>query len=71
MPSGFTPNKDGKNDILKPITVGISTLNYFAVYNRYGELIYKTTQLGQGWDGWYNGVLQPPGTYVFQTEGLD
>lgn len=71
VPSGFTPNKDGKNDILKPITVGISTLNYFAVYNRYGELIYKTTQLGQGWDGWYNGVLQPPGTYVFQTEGVD
>ncbi len=71
VPSGFTPNGDGKNDVLKPFTVGISKINYFQVYNRWGELIFASAQLGVGWDGNFNAVPQASGTYIFQVEGVD
>jgi gliding motility-associated-like protein len=71
VPSAFTPNGDGKNDVIKPIPIGISKLGYFSVYNRWGQLVFTTTELGKGWDGSFQGVSQPSGTYVYQTEGLD
>jgi len=71
VPSAFTPNGDGKNDALKPITVGISKLNYFSIYNRWGQLLFTTTEIGKAWDGSFNGVTQPSGTYVYQAEGTD
>ena len=71
VPSAFTPNGDGKNDILRPITIGISKLTYFKVYNRWGQLLYTTTEFGKGWDGNYGGAAQPAAAYVFATEGTD
>ena len=71
VPSAFTPNGDGLNDIFKPITFGLNKLDYFSVYNRWGQLLYKTAVIGQGWDGIYNGKAQPSGTYVYQTQGTD
>jgi len=71
VPSGFTPNGDGKNDILKPIPVGITELQYFRIYNRWGQLLFSTSQQGIGWDGRYNGIPQGSGTYVFVTQGKD
>lgn len=71
VPSAFTPNGDGKNDLLRPLTVGISQLRYFRIYNRWGQLLFTTTELGKGWDGIYNGTAQPANTYVFATEGID
>ena len=71
VPSGFTPNGDGKNDILKPIPVGITELQYFRIYNRWGQLLFSTSQQGIGWDGMYNGIPQGSGTYVFVTQGKD
>jgi gliding motility-associated-like protein len=69
--SAFTPNNDNKNDILKPIPVGITSLLYFNLYNRWGQLIVTTHQIGEGWDGTYIGTMQPPGAYVFTAEGID
>ncbi len=71
VPSAFTPNGDGKNDILRPITIGISRLSYFKVYNRWGQLLYTTSEFGKGWDGKFGGIAQPAATYVFVTEGSD
>jgi gliding motility-associated-like protein len=71
IPSGFTPNGDGKNDVLRPVSVGISKLNYFTIFNRWGQRIFTSTELNKGWDGTYNGEPQPSGTYVFQAEGID
>nr|MBP6358764.1 gliding motility-associated C-terminal domain-containing protein [Sediminibacterium sp.] len=71
VPSGFTPNKDGKNDILKPITKGIKQLIHFNVFNRWGQLIYTTSKLGEGWDGTYKNELQPNGAYVYEAVGID
>lgn len=63
VPTGFTPNGDGLNDIIKPVLAGIKKLNYFRIFNRWGQLVYETQQEGQGWDGRINGQLQ--GTHVF------
>jgi gliding motility-associated-like protein len=71
VPSGFTPNGDGKNDLARPITPGIAQLKYFIIFNRLGETIYTTSVIGEGWDGTYKGQNQAPGTYIYQAEGLD
>ncbi len=71
VPSGFTPNNDGRNDILKPILIGIRTLKFFRLYNRWGQLIYTTSEPGKGWDGNINGTPQGSGTFVYITEGTD
>jgi len=71
VPSGFTPNGDGKNDLARPITPGIAQLKYFTIFNRLGEPIFTTSTIGDGWDGKYKGKDQSPGTYVYQTEGVD
>ncbi|GAC1439312.1 MAG: hypothetical protein NVSMB63_04540 [Sediminibacterium sp.] len=71
VPTAFTPNGDGRNDVLKPITAGISQLRYFRIYSRWGQLVFQTTELNKGWDGSLNGVKQPGNTYVYETEGVD
>lgn len=71
IPTGFTPNSDGKNDVLKPILAGMQKLLYFNVYNRLGQLLFSTSQEGVGWDGTYSGIPQPPGTYVFMAQAID
>lgn len=71
VPSAFTPNGDGTNDIFKPIPIGITQFHYFRIYNRWGQLLYSTTEQGHGWDGSYNGLQQAPGTYVYMTQGTD
>lgn len=71
VPTAFTPNADNKNDLLKPIPIGISQLSYFNIYNRWGQLIYSTSEIGKGWDGTQYGGKAPSGVYVFITEGID
>ncbi len=71
IPTGFTPNNDGLNDVLKPILAGMSKFNYFRVYNRWGEMMYSTSKEGEGWNGLYKGVKQPSGTYVYMAEAVD
>jgi gliding motility-associated-like protein len=71
VPSGFTPNKDGKNDILKPICKGIKQLIHFNVFNRWGQLIFTTSTIGDGWDGTYKSENQPVGAYVYEAVGID
>ncbi|MBA4196927.1 MAG: hypothetical protein C0459_05165 [Chitinophaga sp.] len=71
VPSGFTPNGDGRNDILKPILIGIKQLTYFNLYNRWGQMIYSTTTPDKGWDGNINGKEQPSGAYVYMAQGID
>jgi gliding motility-associated-like protein len=71
VPTGFTPNSDGKNDFLKPSVVGITQQFYFSVYNRWGQQVFFTNVIGKGWDGTWNGAAQPSGAYVFVSEGRD
>ncbi|MBS1974431.1 MAG: Ig-like domain-containing protein, partial [Bacteroidetes bacterium] len=71
VPRVFTPNGDGKNDVLKPILVGISAFHYFTVYNRWGNIVFTTSDPGTGWDGTFKGVPQPVETYLWVGEGVD
>lgn len=71
VPTGFTPNGDGRNDILRAIPVGISRFDHFRIYNRVGQLIFQTTDPSRGWDGTIGGQPQPAGTYVFTAQGED
>jgi gliding motility-associated-like protein len=71
VPTAFTPNNDRKNDQLIPIPVGVTRLDYFRVYNRYGELIFSTTQIGKGWDGKINGKEQNTSTFAWYVQGVD
>ena len=68
VPTAFTPNGDGINDLINVDGWGIRKLNYFKVYNRWGELLYETTDLKSGWDGFYKGVPQNMETYIYQAE---
>ncbi|MFT4154664.1 PKD domain-containing protein [Parafilimonas sp.] len=71
VPSGFTPNSDNLNDLLKALPFGIKEFKFFNVYNRYGQLIFTTKQASKGWDGTLNGTPQGSGTYVYMTKGID
>jgi gliding motility-associated-like protein len=55
--------------MLKAIPVGIRDFKYFAVFNRYGQRIFYTTNSSVGWNGNINGVPQNPGTYVWMASG--
>jgi len=70
VPTGFTPGKS-TNNIFRPIPVGISSLQFFRVYNRWGQLVYSTSQIGKGWDGNLNGKPQDAGTFVWMVQGID
>jgi gliding motility-associated-like protein len=71
VPSAFTPNGDGNNDILKPLALGLRAVNVFRVFNRWGQMLFSTSEIGKGWDGTFGGADQPPGTYVWYAEGTD
>jgi gliding motility-associated-like protein len=71
VPTAFTPNGDGKNEIVAPIAVGLSRLDYFRIYNRWGQLVFETTINGKGWDGKIAGKEQGNATYVWIVKGTD
>jgi gliding motility-associated-like protein len=71
VPNAFTPNSDGKNDLLRPVAVGMARIDYFQIYNRWGQLVFSTTTNEHGWDGTVTGKLQPSGTYVWVVKAVD
>lgn len=71
IPTAFTPNGDGKNDWLHVKVIGYLQLSYFRVYNRWGQLVFETRKVNDGWDGRYSGQLQDTGAYVWVAEGKD
>lgn len=70
VPSAFTPDNDGLNDFLRPTMYGIKTLNYFSVYNRWGQLMFRSNNSRPGWDGTFRGATQAPQTYVWVLEAI-
>ena len=65
IPTGFTPNGDGLNDYLYPLNAFKAQNLSFKVFNRYGQVIYETSDWHQKWDGRLKGELQPSGTYIW------
>lgn len=70
VPKSFTPNNDGVNDVLYPYLAGIKEFHYFRIYNRYGQLMFQTTNPDMGWDGNFNGQHQPMSVYIWMVEGI-
>jgi len=71
VPTAFSPDGNGRNDIFKPLAVGYKGLNYFRIFNRFGELIYNSNSLETGWDGTYKGKKADVGTYYWEMSFKD
>ncbi len=70
VPNAFTPGAIS-NNLFRPVCIGISSLDYFQVYNRWGQLLYSTSRIGQGWDGRVQGKLQESSPYLWVLKGTD
>ncbi len=71
VPNAFSPNGDGNNDVLKIIGAGYKQLNYFKIYNRWGEQVFETNNFLDGWDGTLRGTPQPISTYFWIINAVD
>jgi gliding motility-associated-like protein len=69
MPSAFTPNKDGKNDVFRIPPGSSLNLKEFSVFDRWGNVIFKTKDIAEGWNGTFKGQDLVSGTYVYLIKG--
>jgi gliding motility-associated-like protein len=65
IPNSFTPNNDGRNDVFRPFLGGNVVSYRFTIYNRWGENVFETTELGKGWDGNTRGRRDKTSAYVW------
>lgn len=69
VPSGFTPNGDNNNEVFIPVTTGINPDKYqMWIFDRWGNLIFTTTDINEGWDGRVQGYAEicQVDTYVWR-----
>ncbi|MEP7236815.1 MAG: PKD domain-containing protein [Ferruginibacter sp.] len=64
VPNAFTPGRFGKNGIVKVEGFGIGTMNW-KIFNRWGQVVFATSDRFQGWDGTFKGALQPMDVYTY------
>jgi gliding motility-associated-like protein len=70
IPTGFTPNGDGKNDWFGP--VGKVPNEYsIRIFNRNGETVFKSSSTYSKWDGRFNGTIQPNGVFIYWVQYRD
>jgi gliding motility-associated-like protein len=70
VPTAFTPNNDGLNDFLAPVLMGVKQLTYFRIYNRWGQLLYESSEVRPGWNGKYKGLELPTAAVVWIAQGM-
>jgi gliding motility-associated-like protein len=71
IPTAFSPNGDGTNDIFKIVKhLNIRKLNAFDVYDRWGNLVFSSTDINKGWDGTVNGEPVNEGVYVWKVQAV-
>lgn len=66
FPKAFTPNNDGLNDGFAPVIYGLVTNYQLAIYNRWGQVVFRSSTPGQVWDGRYLGTLQNGDVFVWK-----
>jgi gliding motility-associated-like protein len=71
VPSAFTPNGDGHNDVIRPVLAGVKQLNFFRVYNRWGQMVFSTSEVNKGWDGNLGGSKQATDNFVYMVQAID
>lgn len=65
IPNAFSPGGNGSNELFRPIVTGPLLQYEFMVYNRWGQLVFRTTNRNAGWDGRINGSPQATNVYVW------
>ena len=70
VPKAWTPNNDGHNDKLFPLTVNIRELKYFRIFNRWGQLVFETNIIGEGWNGILQGKPAIMDVYTWTVEAI-
>lgn len=70
VPNSFTPNGDGLNDIFRPAVIGQQTFQ-MTIYDRWSEVLYKTNDPSNGWDGTYKGNTCKENAYVWEISTID
>ena len=71
VPTAFSPDGDGLNDIFRPVAVGYRSMSYFRVFNRWGQQVFFSNNLESGWDGTFKGVKAEIGTYYWEMSYID
>jgi gliding motility-associated-like protein len=66
LPTGFTPNGDGVNDVFRPVGSRFDKMVEFRVFNRWGQEMFATNRKDQGWDGTFHGTPQDLGVYYYE-----
>ena len=64
-PGAFTPNGDGKNDVFRPLLFGNVKKYRFIVYNRWGNVVFESSESMKGWDGNIRGIKQPSAVFIW------
>jgi len=69
LPNAFTPDGDGLNDVFKAIGQPDKLTSFsMKIFNRWGQTVFESKDVMQGWDGTIKGAEAPAGTYVFRVE---
>jgi gliding motility-associated-like protein len=69
VPTAFSPDGNGTNDILRPLGE-LNSIEKFKIFNRWGQLMFETNVIGAGWDGKFKGADQPSDTYTWILTGV-
>jgi gliding motility-associated-like protein len=67
IPTAFSPNNDGVNDLFRPLNKNLARID-FQIYDRWGQKVYETDVIGDGWDGTFRNAKQDIGVYVWQAQ---
>lgn len=65
IPNAFSPNSDGLNDVFHVISSGAFSNVDLKIYNRWGQLIFESAGVNNGWDGTFKGIPANVGVYVY------
>jgi gliding motility-associated-like protein len=68
VPNLFTPNANGRNDVLKVLGPGVDNVLSLRIYDRWGKMLFESNDIQHGWDGTYEGQLLQPGVYIYYVE---
>lgn len=71
VPNAFSPNGDGFNDAIFVLTHDIAELLEYSIFNRYGEVVFTTTNMATGWNGTVEGKEAEMGTYIYLVRAYD
>ena len=72
IPTAFTPDGDGLNDSFKVVGEGLDLSNFkMSIFNKWGELIFESSNPDTGWDGTYKGNLVPDGVYIWKIDAKE